>query len=183
MEHTLTFVVKGNGSHLAILQLEFRHSFEGGQCQLSLYVGVVGIVASPYFFYDASTLRLPLITDSDSSAVVAQFGRFEERTRHDTLKLCVAVEVDVCALHTFIIYAYGNSIMRRKIAEHINGAVGTQVLQFDVEVGLVVMAFRESCIIYIRRCSDAVGGINGRFIARNTTHTAIRRVSKRQSAA
>ena len=137
----------------------------------------------PHPFNNASTLRLPLITDSDSSAVVAQFGRFEERTRHDTLKLCVAVEVDVRALHTFIIYAYGNSIMRRKIAEHINGAVGTQVLKFDVEVGLVVMAFRESCVIYIRRCSDAVGGINGRFIARNTTHTAIRRISKRQSAA
>ena len=107
MEHALTFVVKGNGSHLAILQFELRHAFEGGQCQLSFYVGVVGIVASPYFLYDASTLCLPSVAYGDGGTVVAQLGHLKERACCNALKLGIAVEIDVRSLYAFGVCAYG----------------------------------------------------------------------------
>ena len=178
MEYALTFVVKGDGSHLAVLQLELRHTFEGGQRQLGFKVGVVGIVASPYLLNDAGSLSLPLIAYGNGGAVIAQFGHLKERTSHDALKLGIAIEVDVRSFHALVVRAYGDGMVRSQIAEYVNSAVGAKVFQFDVEVGLVVMTLRESLVIHVFRRDDIRFRLKGRVgigDARHRTRLALKR--------
>ena len=139
MKHTLAFVVKGNGTYLAVLKFELCHTFERSQRQFSFNGGIGGIVSRPYLLDDACTFGLPLVAHGDGGAVVAQFWHLKERATHDALKLGIAVEVDVRTLNAFVVGSYGEVTVCSQIAEYINSAVGTKVFQFDVEIGLVVM--------------------------------------------
>ena len=162
MKHTLAFVVQGNGSNLAILKFEFRHTFKRCQRQLIFDGGIVGIIARPYLLDDTCTLGLPLVAHGDGGAVVAQFGHLKERSSNDALKLGIAVEVDMRPLNAFVVGAYGEVAVRCQIAENVNSAVGTKIFQFDVEIGLVVMTLGESFVVHILRRYNSLFRINGR---------------------